>query len=251
MNSLFGLDRHDLLGRPAPYVYRCVLLAQHDAAVATICRYASPPSLQRRVHMTDYEESIVDAALVIRERDKLPFWEAVFCAAIQSGECRDTLLDASLYHGGLGDLTECSREAIENGVLEEAVEGGARNVGLSSKVRMSSGECRHLMFLDFHSEVSDRNVELVHRVCRRLIPSGFVIFDSGDSYHAASLALGTSEDRIRFLGRALLVAPIVDPTYIAHQLQQDASSIRISRGGKREQFPTAVDVYLPPHATAT
>jgi hypothetical protein len=48
------------------------------------------------------------------------------------------------------------------------------------------------------------------------------------------------DERIAMLGKALLVNPIVDVFYVGHQLQQDSSSIRISKGGRARQFPKVI-----------
>lgn len=195
---------------------------------------------QRRLEMTSYEESILNAALEIRSENKLPFWEALFCAALRKKDCRTSLLDAALFHAGVGETTSLNRQAISGHALEAATKGDARNIGLSSKVQLATGEYRHLAMLDFHCEISAKNTELVGQICGRVIPGGFVVVDSGDSYHAVSTELFTEMERYAIIGKALLLAPIVDTTYVAHQLQQPESSIRISKGGKMEKYPVVV-----------
>lgn len=234
-----------LLGKTAPVAYRAVLLAHGDVQICTVFRYVSPPSLQERIAITDFENDIIKRALSIREGAKIPFWEAVFSACIQEGRCSSGLLKATFFHNGQGAPVEYQRSDLESGILESLTEGNSLNVSLGSKVFDGRNECRHLNLLDFHCDISESNTRLVYQVCRELMPHGFLILDSGDSYHAASIDLVSPEQRVRMLGKALLVSPIVDVPYIAHQLQQDSSSIRISRGGKAKKIPVVIDAWCP------
>lgn len=84
--------------------------------------------------------------------------------------------------------------------------------------------------MDLHCEVSARNHGVVLRVCRHVMPQGFLLLDSGGSYHACGMTVTSDEGRIHTLGEALLASPTVDARYVAHQLLQESSSIRISLG---------------------
>lgn len=48
----------------------------------------------------------------------------------------------------------------------------------------------------------------------------------------------------KFLGTALLLAPIVDRAYIAHQLIEGRCALRLTPGGGKSQVPTVVAVLL-------
>jgi hypothetical protein len=83
--------------------------------------------------------------------------------------------------------------------------------------------------LDFHCPSSAPNLELVAEALRLLdIGAGFIL-ESGKSYHFYGRRLITDSERISFLSRALLLAPIVDRSWIAHQLLEGACGLRISR----------------------
>jgi len=235
----------ELIGRTAAVAYRAILLAHQDLKSCTVFEYDSPPLLQQRITITEFEKAIIEQALSIREITKIPFWEAVFSACLKSGQCTDALLAATFFHNGQGYPISYDRRELDSDALDKATKEYTRNIGLGSEVFIAHNESRHLNFLDFHCEVTDDNLRIVHQVCRGLMPQGFVIFDSGDSYHASSLNLMSAEERIHVLGKALLVSPIVDSLYIAHQLQQGSSSIRISNGGKAKKFPIVIDAWCP------
>jgi hypothetical protein len=247
MEALQQLDQRfsDLVGKSAAVAYRAILLENSDVQQCTVFHYKTPPLLQQRIVMTPFEEEIVKRALEIRATTKIPFWEAVFSACVLKGQCTDALLSATLYHHGQGIPVDYGRDEIERNILEKVADENSTNVGLGSKVRCVGDRELHLGLLDFHCDISDANTEMVCRVCQYLLPNGFLVLDSGDSYHAAGLDLIAPENRIRLLGRALMASPIVDGPYIGHQLQQDSSSIRISRGGKAKKVPTVVRVWRP------
>ncbi len=209
-----------------------------------ICQYEPPLSLQQRIKMDKIEEKLVDSALKIRQDVGMPFWEALFAACLKHHKFTEPLLDAALHHHGVGRESEIIRSDILKGKLVELAHtlSENRSIGLSSEVELVTGEIQHFVFLDFHCDVLTHNTILVSEVCARLLPEGYLLLDSGDSYHAWGIQLVTPEERIRILGKSLFFMPIVDGTYIAHQLIQNTSSIRLSVGGKRKLAPKVIKV---------
>ncbi len=235
----------ELIGKPASLAYRTLILAHQNIERCTIFRYTSPPLLQERIEIKEFEKTIIEQALSIRKATKVPFWEAIFSACMKSGECTAALLKATFFHQGQGQSIDYYRRDLESDILVKVTEGNTLNVSLCSEVIDTHEESHHLNFLDFHCEVSKNNTRIVHSVCRELMPQGFLVLDSGDSYHASSLNLMSAEQRIHVLGKSILVSPIIDSIYIAHQLQQSSSSIRISEGGKATKLPTVIDGWSP------
>lgn len=232
----------DLVGTDAPTAYRDLILAHTDVVAITVCRYRTPPLLQQRIRATPFEQEIIAIALDIRSEVKIPFWEAIFAACLRAGKCSDPLIDAALFHNGLGDLTTISAKSLKLDGLKDIVASGQSNIGLASRVELSDVDAHHLAMMDFHCSITEENTEIVASICRRLMPNGFLMLDSGDSYHACGVVLLTEEERLEFLSKSLFFAPIVDSSYIAHQLMQPMSSIRISTGGSRTKCPEVLRV---------
>jgi hypothetical protein len=235
----------ELVGKTAAVAYRAVLLAHGKLKRCTVFTYAFPPPLQQRIEITDVENAIIEQALSLREATKIPFWEAVFATCIKTGQCTDALLEATFFHAGQGQAVNYDRRDLESDVLYKITKRSTSNVSLCSKVFDVREQSRYLNFLDFHCEVTNDNTRIVRGVCQKLMPQGFLILDSGDSYHASSLSLMSAEQRVHVLGKAILASPIIDSFYIAHQLQQDSSSLRISKGGKAKKFPIVIDAWCP------
>jgi hypothetical protein len=239
----FGTNElRSLIGQSAACAYKTILLS-HPIERVEIFNYQSPPKLQQRVELTEEEHALIGEALKLRASSRIPFWDALFSVSLNSGVFTDSLLSAAFFHNGQGSMTVHDREAVESGILERITVGNQQNVALGSKVVLLANREAHVGLLDFHCDISDTNTKIVHKICRELMPDGFLILDSGDSYHACASSLQSPNERIAMLGKALLVSPIVDAQYVAHQLQQGSSSIRMSRGGKAKKFPTVVDAW--------
>ncbi len=235
-----------LVGTDAPTAYRDLIMAHSNVVAITVCRYETPPLLQQRINPTVFEQEIITAALSIRGETRIPFWEAVFAACIKAGRCTDPLLDATMFHNGPGDPTRVTVGELQSQGLQRFVDSGQRNVGLASLVELENSDTHHLALMDFHCSINEENTEIVAAVCRRLMPLGFFLLDSGDSYHACGIALLTANERLEYLARSLLFAPIVDVAYVAHQLLQSMSSIRISGGGSKTKCPEVLRVEVVP-----
>ena len=239
MNSL-----SKLVGLQAPQAYRKLLESWTDVEAVNIFEYEAPPHMQDRIVMGETERRLVERAKRMRHGTGVPFWEAVFATCSVEGQCSDSIISAALFHNGQGVQKHVSMRQIDEGALEKVVKEGAnRVVALGSRVFGRDGPRGHLNFMDFRCLVSEQSRVLVHRICRRLMPDGFLLLDSGGSYHACSANIVSDEERIRMLAMALLVSPIVDARYAAHQLLQESSSIRISNGGSQGRIPVVVDAW--------
>lgn len=179
-------------------------------------------------------------ALERRKDGVTPFWQAIFSVCLVNGRCSRELVRAALFHAGPGEVTAHSVAVLGDQEISAMFGRDEANVALASHLLLKDGTCVHLAMLDFRCDVSDGNSRLVQNVCRELFGHGFVLIDSGDSYHACGVMTLSAEQRVAFLGRALLLAPIVDASYLGHQLQQEFSTIRMSVGGALKHMPTVI-----------
>jgi len=220
--------------------YRDLILNFTDITHFELCRYHSPPPLQKRITINEAEQDLIDKALEIRKDGVTPFWPALFSTCLKEGWVSENVVTAALFHNGPGQIETKSTALLKSNLLTKIIEKDERNVGLSSRLKHKNGSSYHLALLDFRSEVTPQNTKLIKTVCTKLFKGGFVLIDSGDSYHACGLDLLSEEERLDFLAKSLMLAPIIDTAYIGHQLQQPFSSIRISKGGGRNKVPRIV-----------
>lgn len=83
--------------------------------------------------------------------------------------------------------------------------------------------------LDFHIPISDINLNIVENICNLLeLKSGYIL-NSGESYHFISSTIVTWEDLYLTLSKALRFCPILDRTWISHQLEEKSCSLRVDR----------------------
>lgn len=246
MGGKAGPTASDFIGMEAVAAYTEIVRLHPRIQSLRIASYRNPPRLQQRLKVGTSEQELIRTALEIKNNVGVPFWEALCVACLRCSEVSESVLDAILLHLGAGEEKELTRADVLSGGLSREAKWSRRHggVGLLSAVDLDCGERLHLSFLDFHCEVSEANARLASRISERLFPEGYLILDSGDSFHAAGIELMTAEERVHRLGRALLFSPIVDANYIAHQLMQESSSIRISLGGRRQYPPTVVAAYL-------
>ena len=236
------IDARALLGAPAPVIYRELILA-HDGATAVWVRaYSNTPSVQARL-AEPRSRQLVDVAMAYRGDAELPFWHAMMRVIERSGKIPHELLDAALFHQGPGLSTHLSRRQLSDGELA-TFSKLHRYASLDSWLAFDD-QRGYLPLLDFRISPNEAHTKLVSALCQRLLPQGFVILDSGRSYHACGVVVHTKRERVDFLAKSLLFAPIVDDRYVAHQILQPSSTLRISGGDTGQRAPTVVSIWYP------
>jgi hypothetical protein len=211
----------------------------------SLLKFDLPPAAQERAKFSPEEKKIVDETLEIRAQNQLPFWELILQRSLQQQKVPVGILDAVAYHRSTeGRITRC--EVTNN--LEQSLDEQCKRLepnemlAISSEVICISGEPKHIPLLDLHCRPTPSNLELVLQVCKRIVQSEGVVLDSGNSYHFIGTGLMTFEERIHFLGRALLFSPIADGRWIGHQLQEPISALRISRKTESQGPPSVVGI---------
>jgi hypothetical protein len=195
------------------------------------------PMLQERALLSPAEWKVVERGLSFREASHMPFWDSVFLASFEADGPVKGIVEAASYHNcsdhrvlqiGRGEVTA---DRLRN--LSATSEGG-EYVAVSSVVELADGTRGHIPLIDYHVPPSDHGLLLVRSVLEQLDIGGGYILLSGKSYHFIGDTLVKERDLMRFLGRCLLYAPIIDRAWIAHQIIESACALRISpkeRGG--------------------
>jgi hypothetical protein len=220
-------------------------LLEDNAQIAALAVFepAPVPLAQDRLPSDEGSASILEAGLAIRRDLGLPFWDAVLLSCFGSGLVASHILDKALFHNSpprrLLWVSRYDWSAKHLAGLIQEVEVG-RILVVSSRARLSDGTYAHLPMIDFHCPVSKANQEMSALVARLLQPSGGYLLSSGQSYHFYGKALIPEEDFVRFLGRVLLLSPIIDRSWVAHQLIEGACGLRISPKSEDGEVPRVV-----------
>lgn len=201
------------------------------------------PPLEQRAALLAVDQSIADRARELRDTLRLPFWDGVMLTAANTNSLPSGLLNAAAFHQSLvGKIQRVDKESATFSLLSkiaDAAQVQGRLLVFVSEIEMVDGSAQHIPMLDFHSAFSDHATELVTDVIRTLDLTG-VLLSSGKSYHFYGDQPVTPTRLRELLAKALLFGPIVDRTWIAHQLIEGRCALRISTRADYGRPPTVV-----------
>jgi hypothetical protein len=235
-----GYNRSQLVGTNAASALRSLVEEMSDVTSVSVFWYAPPELVQDRVVLAEGEQELLREALQVRAAYALPFWDAVMLRCFRATCDISNLLDAAMLHRSHNEEIISRREVL-NGTLGQLCSKEAEDMlAVTSRVYLSDGSLMHIPMVDFHCPKSEASLDVVRSVAQRLFPSGSLLLDSGQSYHAYGRNLVTPDGLMDFLATALLFAPIIDHAYCAHQILERRCALRMSRGGRKRQVPTVV-----------
>lgn len=198
------------------------------------------PSLQRRLGTVSAREDF-DQSRSLSHEVGIPFWHSVFRLGSQAedGVPRE-ILDAAMYRQSTEHYAyiNCGESFFARAT--EVIEAAPTDayVVASSSVETSKGTM-HLPMLDF--SVKERWVGALKTAEGSIRALGLpgTLLASGRSFHFIADELTTWENYSAFLQRALLLTPIVDERWVAHQLLAGRATLRVSPN-KHGQVPRVV-----------
>lgn len=175
---------------------------------------------------TSSDANIYNSALKLRATYEIPFWNAIMISTINRAANESlplNCLKGSCRHHKIKEFKVIADDSIDK--IKEIL-GSESRIGINSKVSVGKRKILHIPMLDFHISQSEKNTRTVEEVCKILGLNGYIL-NSGKSYHFIGKKLFDKNEMINFLGRALTFTPIVDMTWIAHQLQDQSCTLRM------------------------
>jgi hypothetical protein len=237
MSHLIGKDAHAII---------CDLGERlSEGSILHFFSPAAKQTLRARVEAVRGCCDVVRRATQLSKSVGIPFWDAVSISCLGVGNRAAALLSAALFHHAEAARVwemkvECLSPATLSEVEAELSQGSS--ISLSSLVTHDRNPPQHIPMLDFACSVGDENRALVVSAIELLNVGGGYLLVSGRSYHFYGAKLLSSSAVSQFLGRALLLAHIVDHRWIAHQLIRGYCSLRISPGNGSRARPTVVSI---------
>lgn len=201
---------------------------QHQLALEL--RQVPPaPNLQQRIGAESRSEDFSRARTLSHE-EGIPFWHSVFRIGSQaSAGVSPAVLEAALYSQSTEHFSYVTADEffVENATSAVAEADPNVYIVASSAVDTDDGK-RHIPMLDFSTKerwpgALDTAVGSV-----RALGLPGTLLASGRSFHFIGGHFLTWENYSRFLYRALLLAPIVDERWVAHQLLAGNATLRVS-----------------------
>lgn len=195
------------------------------------------PSLQQRVAASSDAQELIQVARDERMLTGVPFWQALFFNGASGEEgVPAEILDAAFYHQKPAVSDELSLQI--GGDLSYTLEAFALGLGddevlmLTSRVTLADGAQMHIPMLDFSLKARLQGADVTVRRAGKALGVPGELSSTGRSYHFFGLQ-GMGEEAWRnFMARALLLAPITDERWIAHQLIAGYAGLRVSASDK-------------------
>ncbi len=200
-------------------VLKNIISNNKDISSLNFFEFSGYGLLQDRIDINGELKTSYLSALTIREKYHLPFWDS-FNLSLFEKKIKDfTFLDEIKFHNIPTEEFLINRENFLN---EEIY--FENYTALCSKTNL---ERLHIPLLDFHIPVSKENQMICANILSKLSLKGY-LFDSGKSYHFIGKETINENDLFEKLYYALLYSPIIDKSWIAHQLIQKFCCLRVS-----------------------
>lgn len=188
--------------------------------------------IQNRINLISPLDKVFSAALEIREFYKLPFWDS-FNLSLFGQEILDfKFLKEINFQNKPIKHTEYNREILINKKPDFQ-----KYTGVSSLINGKNSGL-HIPLLDFHIPPSIENQKICINILIHLNLKGYLL-NSGKSYHFIGNEIIDFESLQTILYNALLFSPVIDKSWIAHQLIQKYCCLRVSQ--KYARLPYLVE----------
>ncbi|HIF9199174.1 TPA: hypothetical protein ACX6QC_000571 [Photobacterium damselae] len=178
----------------------------------------------RNKNLTYTEKNIVTSCLSYKKAYKVSFWEAVFKLVSDGTSISDRMLSHAIFHNNNQNYIELNVNDFMSYIYNET----DKNIALNSRVVLSNGSEKHIPMLDFKIPSSKNNLSTVQDVVNVLGLNGMIL-DSGKSFHFIGYDLINENELIDLLSRFILLHPVSDKSWAAHQIIERSASLRISK----------------------
>jgi hypothetical protein len=202
-----------------------VIVAQNPQIQALRCfRYSIAPKVQARLRdPTAGEKRLIELAQHRKRNQKIRFWDALLLEMQECSLPMERLVREALYHQVNDDYIP-----IDPGHIRQVFDRFDNEmVALNSRVELRDNKFAHIPLLDFKSPFHEATSALVATCIEALDLKGFLIC-SGKSYHFIGKKLLEEEELIDILAKFILMHPIADHVWAAHQLLERSASLRIT-----------------------
>ena len=216
---------------------------QVDISAINLFRPKMSEPIQNDSGLSRLELQLIDQALALRSATAFPFWDCLLQLTSNSTAEGERLLQIAQRHNPQAQSIErLAREYVEVAIFEDKISNlqSGEVLAISSRVECVGRRGMHFPMLDFHCKISSINDKRVRLIVKSLDLRGYIVH-SGQSYHFYGSELLPIEDLLTMLARELLFAPIIDRTWVAHQIIERACGLRISAGKTYPQPPIVVD----------
>lgn len=227
-----------------------ILARVPDGSTIRVSYIKAAPRVQRRVAGQATSELLIENARAIRSAQGIPFWHALFIAGeLDPKGVPASILRSAMYHQDPSryETTEfVTSTDTPSSLADIALRARGRDaMALQSRVTLPSGEDRYLPMLDFTSKATRPGSAATVRAAIETLDTAGILCASARSFHFYGHDLVSREQQLDFWGRALLLTPIVDERWIAHQIRGQVGALRISANEQGVVPKVIADISVP------
>jgi hypothetical protein len=175
---------------------------------------------------------IINEALEIRKLG-FSFWESLISRYNIIENCPDDFLAKAIHHNNPVDIIKFPSDNLAE-IQNYIVNNYSKNISLLSTLELSNKNKLHIPMIDFHILPSKNNQKVAEKIIYVLnINPGYLI-ESGKSYHYIGINAVSENNLISILAKSILLSPIVDRNWSAHQILEKSCSIRVTKSEKKD-----------------
>jgi hypothetical protein len=237
------VDRPGDKGGRISSVLGLILRENPEIESFTLVEYIDPPLVQDRLAGIE-NTPIFKQGIKMRKETLLPFWDSALAQALQGSMDANQIIEAALFHNTQPEVSHTVKAINAEKQLDKLLSDEWRDstLAMASSVTLYDGSCRHIPMLDFHIPANDASYATVVKCLNSLAVGKFAIVNSGKSFHAYGMSLLDASGLKDFLSRALLLSPIVDTRYIAHQLCGNQCKLRVVATSRKPTEPRVLGI---------
>lgn len=174
--------------------------------------------------LTEDEQEVIIKIMNYKELRQISFWEAALDLISDGMNISNRMLEHVVFHNENNFYEDFNKQ----GFVEFIKTDIGSDVALNSKVVLNNGKVMHIPMLDFKLTSVPENLSIIENILKVLKQKGMIL-NSGKSYHFIGYTLITENELINLLSKFILIHPISDKAWAAHQIIERSASLRISK----------------------
>jgi hypothetical protein len=182
-------------------------------------------AVQNTIRNSIAEKEQINKALEIRNEHHFSFWDSLCSTFVNNNNYSKVLLSNVFHHNYNKTEIPISRRLFPN--IHKKLEHD-KNYAIISRVLCKDKQIFHIPFIDFHCSSNEKNTMLATDIIHILKLGPGYLLDSGKSFHFIGKKLINESELTSYLGKLLMYNPIIDKSWIAHQLIEKTCALRIA-----------------------
>lgn len=204
--------------------------------------YAPPPLIQDRNACISHK--LLEETLELRCETGLPFWDCLMSKSLSTQTDFSFVAEEALFrNSAYGKTIFIQREKLRDELPKLCSESNDSNFAMAvcSKVKLVDGSYAQIPLFDLQCRPEHCDLSIVHTTAERILDGSYYIVSSGKSFHLYFRELLDEVSWRNTMYRSLLLHPIIDTRYIAHQLLDGECKLRLTPASYKATQPVVLE----------